>query len=112
MTKHYSPEIREKSVSEKRNVFVSFLNKLSENEVLIGPPVITDVIGDLTVSEESVNVASITINNVTNTAGMAVTFNVDGGAAGTMYDISISCSTSATPAQTLYGKIRLIVNAD
>lgn len=109
-----APQRQEKTVSEDRNIAVSFSGKLDSGELLTGTPTITDVSGNspgLTISNQAINTTELTINKVVTPIGEAIQFNVTGGAVG-KYTIRISCGTDATPSQTLYGSIVLNVVAD
>jgi hypothetical protein len=113
-----APQQQSKTVSEIRNVAVSFSGKLDTGELLTGSPTIT--ISDPSVSPEDMTISNgivstgdLTINGVTVPTGEAVQFKVTGGTvANSPYTIQISCGTDATPAQTLYGGIVLIIEAD
>lgn len=111
-----APQIQTKKVSEVRNVAVSFSGKLDDGELLTGTPVVTDANSpspaELTFSNEAVNTSAKTINGISVPIGEAVQFKVAGGTAGKTYNINIVVTTDATPAQTLYGKVRLRVLAD
>lgn len=113
-----APEIQEKTVSEVRNVAVSFSGKLDSGELLTGTPVLSVIDPsvspeDITLSNPIVNTAILTINGVSVPIGEAVQFKVTGGTvANTPYTLGINCGTDATPAQTLYGRVILEVIAD
>jgi len=105
-------QTQQKTVSEVRNVAVSFSGKLDSGELLTGTPTVTEVTTtDLTFASEAVNTAALTVNGESTPIGEAVQFSVTGGSVGT-YEIKIAVGTDATPAQTLYGTIKLKVVAD
>lgn len=105
-------QTQEKTVSEVRNIAVSFTGKLDTGELLTGTPTVAEVTTtDLTFANQSVNTAALTINGVSTIIGHAVQFSVSGGSVGT-YSINIAVSTDATPSQTLYGTIKLKIIAD
>lgn len=112
----YAREIPQKAASAKRAVAVSFVNKLDDGELL--NPAVTptvDEIGttDLTIANQAVSTAPLTISGETVAAGGAVQFTVDGGVAGKTYLIRVRADTDATPAQTnLTIFLRLKVQAD
>lgn len=104
---------QEKTVSEIRNIAVSFSGKLDTGELCTGTPTITEVTSsDLTLGSKAVSTAALTINGVSTPIGEAVQCSVSGGTANTTYEIKIAVGTDATPAQTLYGTIKLKVVAD
>ncbi len=111
-----APQQQSKTVSEVRNVAVSFAGKLDSGEALTGTPNISEVDAaspqDLTFANIAVSTGALTINGETVAAGEAITFKVSGGTANKLYKIQIDCGTDATPAQTLYGVVRLAVKAD
>lgn len=108
-----APEQQTKTVSEVRNVAVSFVGKLDSGELLTGTPTTAEVTTtDLTFSNQAVNTAALTINDKTVPIGMAVQFKVIGGVALSTYEITVVCGTDATPAQTLYGNVSMAVVAD
>lgn len=111
-----APQQNTKTVSEIRNVAVSFSGKLDSGELLTGTPTVVEANPsspqDLTFSNIAINTGILTINDIPTPVGEAVQFKVSGGVAGRYYEIIISCGTDATPAQTLYGTIRLRMKAD
>jgi len=113
-----APEIQEKSVSEVRNVAVSFSGKLDSGELLTGTPVLSVISPsvspeDITLSNPIVNTAALTISGVSTPIGEAVQFKVTGGTvANSPYILGVSCGTDATPAQTLYGRVTLQLITD
>lgn len=109
-----APQIQSKTVSEARNVAISFSGKLDSGELLTGTPVVAEQSSaDLTFANQAVNTAALSINNLNVPIGEAAQFKVTGGTvANSPYTIVVYCSTDATPAQTLYGTITLNVVAD
>lgn len=107
------PDILEKKVSEVRNVAVSYANILDDGEILSGTPTIVEVTTpDLTLTDKIISTVKLTINGKSVPIAEAVQFKVAVGLANTNYDIRITISTDATPAQTLITTIRLRVKAD
>ena len=111
-------EIQEKTVSEVRNISVSFSGKLDSGELLTGTPVLSVVSPsvspeDITLSNPIVSTSILTISGQSVTIGEAVQFKVTGGTvANSPYTLGISCGTDAVPAQTLYGRVILNIIAD
>ena len=112
MTTTLADQIQCKTVTEVRNVAVSFVGKLDSGELLTGSPTVTVVGGGLTVASEQVNTVALTIDGVSVGIGQAVQFSVSGGTAGTTYTVRIECGTDASPAQTLIVNICLAVVVD
>jgi len=108
-----APKVRTKTVSEVRNVAVSFSGKLDSGELLTGTPVVTELTTSaLTFSNEVVSTAILSIDDIDVPIGEAVQFKVTGGLAGIDYTIQISSGTDSSPAQTLRGRVPLYVEAD
>lgn len=111
-----APQRNTKTVSEVRNVAISFSGKLDSGELLTGTPAITEVGASspqaLTFTNIAVSTAIQDINDISTPIGEAVQFSVSGGVANAVYTIEIACATDSTPAQTLYGSITLRVRAD
>lgn len=98
-----------KHPSEVRNCAVSFANVLDTGELLTGTPTVVSVPSGLTFSSPIVNTGALTINGVSVAIGKAVQFRASGGTSGVKYQIEVSCGTDATPAQTLYAELELLV---
>jgi len=110
---HKAPQIHTKSVSAVRNIAYAFDDVLDSGELLTGTPTIAEVTTtDLTISSKSVSTAELIIDGITTPIGEAVQCSITGGVADTSYDVLITVSTDATPAQTLTGKFTLKVIAD
>ena len=111
-----APQRNDKTVSEVRNVAVSFSGKLDSGELLTGTPTVTEVEPSspqaLTFASIAVSTAILTINNISTPVGEAVQFSVSGGVANAVYLIEVACGTDSTPAQTLYGTITLRVRGN
>jgi len=111
-----APQINTKTVSEVRNVAISFSGKLDSGELLTGTPVITDngnaSPAELTFSSIAVNTAILTINGLSVPIGEAVQFSVSGGTEGKKYTMQVQTGTDSTPAQTLYGSATLRITPD
>lgn len=107
-----APNRPRKTVSGVRNVAVSFANVVDSGELLTGTPTITGSPSGLTFANQAVNTAALTINGESVAIGNAVQFKVAGGTADTEYTILVQVSTDATPAQTFYDSLKLLVVAD
>ncbi len=109
-----APQQQEKTVSEVRNIAVSFAGKLDSGESLSGTPTFTEVSTlDLTVSNQAISTAILTINELSVPIGEAAQCKIAGGTvANSPYQIRINCATDSTPAQTLYGTITVTVVSD
>lgn len=69
---------------------------LDSGELLTGTPLVTEPTGDLTLTNKSINDATLSIlDNTAVIAGQAVQFTVAGQEAGTTYDITVTASTDA-----------------
>ena len=102
-------ERQTKTVSEVRNVAVSFVGKLDVGELLTGVPVVAEQdTSDLTIANQSVSTVELTINDKKVPIARAVQFKVTGGIAGVKYQILVTVATTASPAQTLL--VNLILN--
>lgn len=111
MSAHVAPEVYTIGIGEIRNVAVSFVDTLDVGELLTGTPTVVEVgTSALTLSSKVVNTVTLTINGETVLAGQAVTFNVNAASAvaGTVYYVLITCSTNATPAQTIKVNVRMV----
>lgn len=98
-----------KHPSEVRNCAVSFENVLDSGELLTGTPTVSATPSGLTFASIKVNTVALTINGATVAIGKAVQFKVTGGSSDVKYQIEASCGTDATPAQTLYAELPLLV---
>ena len=96
---------------ETRNFAVSFADELDTSEALTGTPTVAELTSsDLTIANEAVSTAVLTINNTSVAVGEAVQFTVSGQLAATArYRVRITCATDATPAQTLIGYVEFDV---
>lgn len=100
-------QIRTKHPNATENAIVSFDRKLDDTETLIGTP--TVAASGLTISSNKVNTVARTIDGDSVAIGKAVEFSVSGGTSGTVYTITVSCSTSSSPAQALVAECLLQV---
>lgn len=92
---------------------MGFLGKLDSGELLTGSPTVAEVTtSDLTLDNEVVNSATLSIDGVSHTAGQAIQFNVAGGTAGTTYTIKITAGSDGSPAQTFITNVTLVVTSD
>lgn len=111
MSKATSTE--QKTAGETRNISVRFSELLDSGEALTGTPTILEqTTSDLTISSKVVSTAITVINGVSTPIGEAVQCSILGGTAGTTYDIQIVAASDSTPAQSIYGNIRLKVVAN
>jgi len=116
---HTAIEVPSKTVGEVLNAAVSFSGKLEPGEKLVGTPVVEEQITeDLTLTSKVVSTKILNISGVDTPIGKAVQFSVSGGIAApadeddALYIVNVSCTTDATPAQTLHGKLTFYVEAD
>jgi hypothetical protein len=100
-------------VGEARTPAVSFVGVLESGELLTGTPTVVEVTtSDLTITNEVVNTAAITINSKSVAIGQAVQFKVTGqAAASSPYTLRVTASTDADPAQTIIRDLTLLVVA-
>jgi len=106
-------QTQEKTAGAERLISVRFSELLDDGELLTGTPSILELVSsDLTITNKVVSTAIKTINGVSTPIGEATQCFVTGGTVGTTYDIQIIAVTDATPAQTLYGNIKLKVIAN
>jgi len=111
MSKATSTE--QKTAGEARNISIRFSELLDDGELLTGTPTILELVSsDLTISSKAVSTAIRTINGVSTPIGEAVQCSITGGTAGITYEVQIVAATDSTPAQSLYGNIKLKVVAD
>jgi len=109
----FASQIQYKTVSEIRNAGVSFALRLDPGELFTGTPTVAEVTtSDLTITNQGLNTAELTILGVTNAIGQVIVFTVAGGVAGQRYAILCNCDTDAGNAQTLFGGQYLEVVAD
>lgn len=107
----YDPPLRRKTVSEVRDALVSFVGLLEGTETLTGTPTFTEkTTADLTIQSAAVSAAALTIDGAAVAAGKAGTAKLSGGVAGRVYEITVSCGTSA--GNTVVSPIHLQVIAD
>lgn len=106
-------EVPEKTVSGVRNAAIDCTGVLDSGESLSGTPTVEEVTtSDLTISNSAISTAELVINDKPIASGKAVQFKVSGGAANTTYEIKITMSTDATPAQTIIMRVKLDVVSD
>lgn len=96
-------EIPEINVGSARLFSVSFEDQLTGDETLTGTPTVVERdTTDLTITNESINIAEITIDDQPVAIGKAVQFLVSGQLAATsIYVLKVSATTTSDPAQTL-----------
>jgi len=110
---HEVDQVHTKPASAIRLASLGFIDELSSGELLTGTPIILEVdTTDLDLSSKAVNITTVTIDDVSHVAGQALQCLVTGGTAGTTYEITWQCGTDASPAQTMFGKTTLIIDAD
>jgi hypothetical protein len=113
LTTNTAPQRQCKSVTEDRNVAISFVGKLDSGELLTGTPTVVEVTtSDLTITNVAVNTAALTVNGKAVAIGQAIQCQITGGVAGTTYTVRATGASDATPAQTLIGNVILEVIAD
>lgn len=96
-----APEIPTIQAGETCNAAVDMRGKLDSGELFTGTPTVAEqTTSDLTIANEAVNTATLTINGASVVAGQAVQFNVTGATAGVSYLLKITGGTDSTPAQT------------
>jgi hypothetical protein len=83
------------------NAAVSFDLLLESGETLTGIPNVSGSPSGLTIDNVRVSSDTLTINGFSVSAGRAVQFRVSDGQAGKKYELTVSCSTNSSPAQTL-----------
>jgi len=97
------------AVGETNNFAVSFAGVLDDGELLTGTPTVAEqTTSDLTIGNEAVSTTALIINDRSVPIGEAVQFNASGQVAGKSYQIKITVSTDATPAQTKVKYIEFI----
>lgn len=92
---------------------ISFLSGLDSGELLTADstaPTATVSPSGLTVSSLAINTDAVTINGESHAAGQALIFSVSGGSAGTVYTITLTVYSDATPAQKFVKDIKLTVD--
>lgn len=99
-----------KHPSATKTAAVSFVPELYTGESLTGTPTVTSTPTGLTISNAQKNSTSVVINGQIVAANKAVLFSVAGGTSGTQYEITVSCGTDGTPAQTLVVECPLLVS--
>lgn len=105
---HTAPQRNDAAVGEIRSFKISFAGRLDNGELLTGTPVIAEqTTSNLTITNQIVSTASLTINDITVATAEAVQFSASGMQAGVSYKVKITIGTDATPAQTLIGYIIL-----
>lgn len=106
-----SLDLRTKTVAEVRNAAVDFQPRLDAGEELTGTPTVTATPSGLTFAGPAVNEETIEVNGQNVPSGKGVLFRVSGGAARKTYQIKVTCTTDAVPAQTLVEYCTLKVQA-
>lgn len=103
-------QVGEMAAGETRNAAVSFVDELDSGELLTGTPTVAEqTTSDLMISNAVVSSTALTIQGESVASGLAVTFRVTGGVAGTTYTIKITATTDAALAQTVIGFVTLVV---
>ncbi len=88
------PQVNFKLASEVLNAGLDFTERLVTGETLSGTPTVS-ASSALTLSSKVVNSTTMTINGEGVAVGKAVQFVVAAGAAGTEYEIIVSCVSTA-----------------
>lgn len=94
-------QIPDKHPSETEVGLADFGPSLRSGELLTGTPTTSVSPTGPTISNVGVTVAEETIGGVTVAIGEGVIFSIAGGTAETIYDITITATTTGTPARTL-----------
>ena len=108
---HKAPEIHTKTASEARLVSVDCRGKLNPDgtEDLSGSVTVPAVSG-ITIANEAVSTAILSINGDDVPIGQAVQMLISGGTAGTTYTVSFTVGTDSSPAQTIEGAFDIEVH--
>ena len=102
-----TPQHYTKHVGETRNVAVNCTDELDSGELVAS---VTSVSATgLTITNDQVSTAELTILGESVAIGKAIQFTVAGGTAGTTYDIVATYVTDSSPAQTLVAHLPLTV---
>lgn len=102
------PDVREISAGATEVVSVDCLDFLDSGELFTGTPTITEqTTTDLTLSNKTVNIAALTINDRVVAIGKAIQFKVVGQVAGVTYLIFITCTTDSSPARVAKFGLRM-----
>ena len=100
-----APQNHRLRVGSTRTISVDFTDHLDDGETLTGSVTLFELDGtsDLTFAGEAVSTGTLTINDRSVAAGLAVTFRVSGHQAGVQYRVRITVSTTAsqTPVQII-----------
>lgn len=101
------------SQGDERIIRINVTPALAEGELLVDPPVVTDIngTGDLALENEQVNSGPVTIDNVVVDAGKAILFTVSGQlASGSPYELKVTVDSDAP--ETLNGRLIIEVGED
>jgi len=99
--------IQEVRVNEELVASIDLSSRLATAELLVGTPVITEITtSDLTISNQSVNTSILTVGGSDMAIGKAVLVKLSGWVESVIYELSVSCTTDATPNQELVSHIR------
>lgn len=96
---------------EVRLCSCAFADQLDSSELLTGTPTVAEqTTTDLTITNKAINTSSFTMLGETYTAGQVVQFLVSGMLTTRgWYRIKVTCSTDATPTQTVIGFVEFDV---
>ncbi len=89
------------TVSSAWDVTPDATSTFAVRELLTGTPTVASPTSGLTIDNETINTKQLNIGGVPVYAGLAVTYRVSGGTAGQTHEITVSCGTTASPAQTI-----------
>lgn len=103
------PQTRMKFASEVLYAGLSFSRRLRAGILLTGVPTVVSSPAGPTIANIAVNATAVVINGVTAAVGEAVMFSVSGGTANNTYELTITCGTTGSPAETLIEKCGLEV---
>lgn len=109
MATSVAPQVHKLWPGEVRNLACSFVGKLTGSELLASVTSITPNSTQIVIASTAVNTTAMTIVGATVSASQAVQCRVTttDGTGGNEYDLIVITVTNSTPAQTLYGKLRL-----
>ena len=98
-SKTAAAQVYRKKVSEILNCAADFTGLMASGEAFTGTPTIT--VTGVTTDNVAISSGVLTIMSTSVAAGQAITWRVSGGTAGTIYVMTVTGSTNASPSQTL-----------
>ena len=97
-------------VGEIRNCAIDFSDVLDTDESFTGTVTITGTAA-VTLDNKAISDSTLTINGREVDSGKAITYRVEGVSAAADIPIKVTCSTDASPAQTIIETVELTVEA-